>query len=554
MANATSRPADADARADESTRASIVLRLVVAVIAVVSFFALAAAVQQSQDHAERDAIARFGLRAPLTAQLISASLAQSASAQADRGSQQFAGDITADDFAAFDEYLQAPTSYLAVTDATGAVIAESAPSALDGRRAEVSAAAADAAEAESFGSSELTDEGIVEFYLPIRTDPGDELRVIVLAYPLVTVQVSLGGLLSDVYASDEAAYVLDDTGAVVVTASAALGAETAPPEIRRAVVAERRSGTYDDRRFVVQPIEGTRLVHVLDRSEAQILALLPARIWAQLSLLALAAALVMALLLMVGMQRTSRRLAAARRDADAANAAKSRMVAHVTHELRTPISVLRGFAGLLATSPLSDDQRAHAARIVDSGEHLSQLVDELLDVSSIEAGKVKLELEPLDVHDAVDEAIGLVDPLASDHDIDVVSPEREDGAVGVAADRVRLRQVLFNLLSNAIKYSDPGSTVRCEIEPTSDEYVTVLVRDSGRGIAPEDLPRLFEPFERIQPTSGVGGSGLGLSVSKGLVEAMGGSMHASSRPGTGSTFEFRLPAATVGDRIGATDR
>jgi signal transduction histidine kinase len=236
-------------------------------------------------------------------------------------------------------------------------------------------------------------------------------------------------------------------------------------------------------------------------------------------------------------------LAASKQAAERANQAKSRFLSRMSHELRTPLNAMLGYGQLLeADRGLDDDAREQVGIIVRSGWHLRQIVDEVLDLSQIEAGKMNLELQPVRVADVAAESIDLVVPLARDRDVrvDLVT---DDAEVFGVADHQRLRQVLINLLSNAVKYNDVGGRVTVTIEP-SDAGVRVEVVDTGPGIAPEHLDRLFEPFERLsRDRSDVEGTGLGLSVSRGFVEAMGGELTVTSTLGEGSSFAVLLPAA-----------
>ena len=250
----------------------------------------------------------------------------------------------------------------------------------------------------------------------------------------------------------------------------------------------------------------------------------------------------------------------AKREADAANVAKSEFLGRMSHELRTPLNAILGFGQLLEKQDLSAPQQESVDYILKSGAHLLDLINEVLDITRVEAGQSELNLEAVALELAVADACAMISPLAEARAIQIrgIPLDFERDAPGVAAmncamnyvmaDRQRLAQILINLLSNAIKYNfDKGEievSVRSERRTGEAGRVTVSVRDSGPGIAPEDLPRLFVPFERGAATdSGIEGTGLGLALTRNLIEAMGGTISVESTPHRGSTFSFDLPCA-----------
>jgi len=231
-----------------------------------------------------------------------------------------------------------------------------------------------------------------------------------------------------------------------------------------------------------------------------------------------------------------------RAEAERANEAKSAFISRMSHELRTPLNAILGFGQLLEAAELDDRERMNAARIVGAGRHLLELINEILDISRIESGKLRLSPEPVDAAVAITEAVELVAPLAAERRIEIQVPDPGE-RVWVKADIQRLRQVLLNLLSNAIKYNRDGGEVRVA-SATRDGRVRLSVTDDGPGIAPELMDRLFEPFERLgAERSGVEGTGLGLALSKGMVQAMGGTIIADSEPGVGTSMTVELAAA-----------
>jgi PAS domain S-box-containing protein len=246
----------------------------------------------------------------------------------------------------------------------------------------------------------------------------------------------------------------------------------------------------------------------------------------------------------------------ARDEAQRASRAKSEFLSRMSHELRTPLNAILGFGQLLELGELSGEDAENVDHIMRAGHHLLDLINEVLDVVRIEAGKLSLSLEPVDVAEVVAESLDLVRPAAADRGIGLRAPCRA-GALVAVADRQRLKQVLVNLLSNAVKYNVDGGevVVSCEpVAPTDPEaappsgagWLRVSVRDTGPGIPEGRLEDVFTPFDRLgAEASGIEGTGVGLSLTKTLVEAQGGRIAVVSRPGQGSTFWFDLPAAEV---------
>jgi two-component system sensor histidine kinase/response regulator len=240
----------------------------------------------------------------------------------------------------------------------------------------------------------------------------------------------------------------------------------------------------------------------------------------------------------------------AKEQAERANEAKSRFLAHMSHELRTPLAAIMGFSEMLHRGAVDETQRQWTRHVLEGGRHLLELVNELLEISRIEAGKMMLAIVPVDLDRAVDDVLDLVAPLAAQRGIRV---ERRGGKLSgraALADPLRLKQALLNLVSNAIKYNREAGTVSVSAEDTGRDAVRVAVTDTGEGIAPDQLDRLFNPFERLGAERGpVAGVGLGLVVTKGVIEAMGGRLDVASEVGTGTTFTVELPL-----EVAAADR
>jgi signal transduction histidine kinase/CheY-like chemotaxis protein len=230
----------------------------------------------------------------------------------------------------------------------------------------------------------------------------------------------------------------------------------------------------------------------------------------------------------------------AREAAERANKAKNEFLSSMSHELRTPLNAILGFGQLLQTAPLSEDDHDSADHIVKAGRHLLELINEVLDLSRIESGRLTLSPEAVRVDELVRETTDLMRPTAARRGIAVtLHPSHDD--VHVHADRQRIKQVLLNLLSNAIKYNREGGEVDVRSERVGTERFRVSVNDTGPGIAPTRMPALFEPFERLgAEESAVEGTGLGLALARRLVEAMGGAIGVDSTEGKGSTFWVEL--------------
>ena len=236
-------------------------------------------------------------------------------------------------------------------------------------------------------------------------------------------------------------------------------------------------------------------------------------------------------------------LITARDEAMTATRAKNSFLSSTSHELRTPLNSILGFTQLLQMSELSAEDSDAVERILGAGRHLLTLINELIDIARIESGDLSLSLEPVLVCPLIEESCQLMTPIAAARAIRIIQdcPHR---ALAMHADRHRLSQVLVNLISNAVKYNHRGGsvTVACREEGTGQ--VSIVVSDTGPGISPENIARIFVPFERLgAEQTMVEGTGIGLPLAKALTEAMHGQLTTSSVPGRGSAFTVSLPRA-----------
>ena len=241
-------------------------------------------------------------------------------------------------------------------------------------------------------------------------------------------------------------------------------------------------------------------------------------------------------------ERTSQ-LAEALEKARAADQIKSAFLATMSHELRTPLNSIIGFTGIMLkglTGPLNPEQTKQMTMVQNSSRHLLALINDVLDISKIEAGQLVLTRAPFDLGKSIESMVKLVAPMADKKNLRVIV-DLPTQVLTVNTDQRRLEQVVLNLLNNAVKFTDAGEVrLTCRVE---DEHVVVSFADTGIGIASADLPKLFAPFHQVDSglTRKRDGTGLGLSICKKILDMMGGTIEVQSSPGQGSTFTFRLP-------------
>lgn len=242
--------------------------------------------------------------------------------------------------------------------------------------------------------------------------------------------------------------------------------------------------------------------------------------------------------------RIEKALRDAKEEADRANHAKSDFLSRMSHELRTPLNSILGFGQLLDRQSPTEMQRPRIRYILSAGRHLLNLINEVLDISRIEAGTLQLSVEPVCLEEAIGEALDLMRPLAAERTITLATNCCLDTATYVLADRQRLKQVLINLLSNAVKYTAVKGCVTVSFADSGKDLTRISVRDTGAGIPVDKLARLFTPFDRLgAEQSAVEGTGLGLALCQRLVHAMNGSIGVNSTLGSGSNFWLDLPHA-----------
>ena len=238
----------------------------------------------------------------------------------------------------------------------------------------------------------------------------------------------------------------------------------------------------------------------------------------------------------------------AKEAADRANQAKSEFLANMSHELRTPLNAILGFCQILQLDRpgnLTEKQKEYLQYIKESGDHLLDMIVDILAISKTEVGEITLEKKTFDMTKMLIRAITIIKPFAGPRKINI-DMDISENTGWLDGDEARLKQVVFNLLSNAVKFSEPGKNVKIRASG-NENTITISVRDEGTGIADDFLPLLFSPFQKgktLEPAKN-SGAGLGLYISKKIIELHGGSIQVKSRIGSGSTFTVILPGRTT---------
>ncbi len=241
----------------------------------------------------------------------------------------------------------------------------------------------------------------------------------------------------------------------------------------------------------------------------------------------------------------------AKEDAENANKTKSNFISQMSHELRTPLNAILGFGQLMkfdAKQPLSSYHQDRLDSILKSGNHLLTLINELLDLAKIESGEMVMSIEPININDLTEEIFGMMNPIAKDQGIRLIDTSRNQKPTFINADEGRLRQVLLNLISNAIKYNRENGEVVLSYEEQLNGRLRIEIMDTGFGIPKEKHDRLFQPFDRLGVDEyKTEGTGIGLTITKNLVELMNGEIGFESTLGKGTCFFIELPISTETD-------
>ncbi len=237
----------------------------------------------------------------------------------------------------------------------------------------------------------------------------------------------------------------------------------------------------------------------------------------------------------------------AKEEAEQHNKAKSEFLSRMSHELRTPMNAILGFAQLMSESekdPLSEAHQARVSQILNAGRHLMDLINDVLELSRIEKEEDDVSIESICVAELVEEVFSMVHPISEEFHVDLIDNISSHKGIYALGDKMRLRQVLLNLVSNGIKYNCPKGSVTLTVDILDEKYLRINVNDTGIGIANEKLASLFKPFDRLGAEySEVEGTGIGLTISKKLIELMNGSIGVKTFVGKGSEFHILLPRA-----------
>lgn len=244
---------------------------------------------------------------------------------------------------------------------------------------------------------------------------------------------------------------------------------------------------------------------------------------------------------MTAKKEAEKKIILAKEEAESANQAKSEFLSSMSHELRTPLNAILGFGQMLEldTDTFTQTQQANVKEILDAGNHLLALINEVLDLAKIESGKMDVVMEKVDLDDVLEQSVALIQPLAAIRHIELTDLLSGQGHI-VHADKIRLKQVLVNILSNAVKFNRENGEIIINGEIVDEKCLRIGITDSGTGISKQNIDKLFSPFERLDAKNNVEGSGIGLVISKNLMELMSGTISVESTLGEGSTFWLEI--------------
>lgn len=390
-----------------------------------------------------------------------------------------------------------------------------------------------------------------------RTPYGE--RVQVSQFPLAAISALLPAYMARMTDRGGASYILDGNDRVIGTSLRGLSPGALAPDLAlRRAIAHHRNGSYTDRgatwNFASGRFVGTDWKLVLATPDAILFApvsgarqVVP---WVLITLLVLSCLIVVALVQRA--RRDAGRLVIANTELERrndevveANEAKSRFLAGMSHELRTPLNGIIGFTELMydgRVGPMADQHREFMGDILSSARHLLRLINDVLDLSKVEAGKLEFDSRPVELAALIDETLATLGPLAGEQGVTITT--EVDPRLGIVSlDPSRFRQILLNYASNAVTVTEPGGHVTVRAATAADGDLRLEVEDTGPGIAPEDMTKLFTEFAQLRrgrPTA-TPGTGLGLALTKRLVEAQGGTVWVRSELGRGSVFGATLP-------------
>ena len=244
---------------------------------------------------------------------------------------------------------------------------------------------------------------------------------------------------------------------------------------------------------------------------------------------------------MTAKKEAEKKIILAKEEAISANQTKSQFLSSMSHELRTPLNAILGFGQLLDMDKetFTETQQANIKEILDAGNHLLDLVNEVLDLAKIESGKMDIVMKKVDLDDVLEQSVALIQPLAAKRHIELTDTLSGQGH-SVQADKIRLKQVLVNILSNAVKYNRENGKIIIKGEIVDEQRLRIGISDSGAGISKQNIDLLFNPFERLDEKNNVEGSGIGLVICKNLMEMMSGTIGVESTLGEGSTFWIEI--------------